>query len=171
MVEKRENVIMKKWITFDLDGTLMQNPFIGWVFPEIVETINDHLHDKKDIMQLILEKHHERMRNNQTVEAYDWDDILNEIIVQLQLPITINVQKLVQKHAIAPKVYTLEENIVEHLQQLIRKGYSLAVVTNGYYKYQFPVMVALGLEHVFVEIITPEKVGFAKPHPNILHSL
>jgi len=33
----------KLWITFDLDGTLMQNPFGKWVFPEIAREVGKAL--------------------------------------------------------------------------------------------------------------------------------
>lgn len=31
--------MVKRWITFELDGTIMQNPFIDYVFPEIHNAI------------------------------------------------------------------------------------------------------------------------------------
>ena len=66
----------KKWITFDLDGTLMQNPFVGHVFPEIERRIlleNDKLENV--IGQLVVE-HETRLKDGRTAAAYDWDDIV-----------------------------------------------------------------------------------------------
>ena len=41
------------------------------------------------------------------------------------------------------------------------------MVTNGFYKYQNPVMEGIGLRHFFLDFITPEMVGTVKPFPGI----
>lgn len=158
----------KRWITFDLDGTLMQNPFMKWVFPEIVATIQEELDKEEDVWKLILDEHLKRMTEGRLLEAYNWDDIVEEVLVALGLSIKINVEELVTKHSIDPKVYALEVGILDNLKRLAERGYSLAVVTNGYYKYQMPVMRELGLDSAFEEIITPEQCGYAKPHIGLL---
>lgn len=165
--------MIKKWITFDLDGTLMQNPFVDWVFPEIEKLVNDQLVEKRNITSLLVEKHEKLMANNQTLEAYDWDTILLEVLEELDLDqeLSIDVEELVIKHTVKPKVYLLEECIPATLQQLQGAGYSLAVVTNGYYKYQYPVLKELGIAHFFDEIITPETNNCSKPDPRILDSI
>jgi putative hydrolase of the HAD superfamily len=70
---------------------------------------------------------------------------------------------LVKKHSVPPKVYLLEEGILETLYELRDNGFNLAVITNGFEKYQKPVMDVLGLTHAFNAIITPENAGFGKP--------
>jgi len=57
------------------------------------------------------------------------------------------------------------------LKRLKRKGYSLAAVTNGYLKYQLPVMDALQLTPLFDLIITPSEAGFAKPDSRIFSGI
>ncbi|WP_096274251.1 HAD family hydrolase [Paucisalibacillus globulus] len=162
--------MLKKWITFDLDGTLMQNPFGKWVFPEIVSIIKKEINQEYDIMSLILGEHERRMSQNRILEAYDWDNIVEDLLFELgNSSLKIDIEELVQKHSVSPKVYLLEDNIIESLKSL--EGYSLAVATNGYLKYQLPVMKEIGLDLVFDEIITPEQSGYAKPNYKILDSL
>ncbi|SFM07348.1 Haloacid dehalogenase-like hydrolase [Paenibacillus sp. 1_12] len=162
---------MKKWITFDLDGTLMKNPFGEWVFPEVEELISNQLQRSFKSTEALVCEHELRMQQNRTVEAYDWDEMVRKLLQELQIDIEIDVEQLVLKHSIDPKIYLLEKTIIPTLKRLKEMGFMLAVVTNGFYKYQFPVMKELGLDVWFDEIITPEKVGCGKPDVNILREL
>ncbi|WP_261381557.1 HAD family hydrolase [Paenibacillus cremeus] len=162
---------MKRWITFDLDGTLMQNPFGKWVFPEVKQLIEQQLNTTYNSTESLVREHELRMSQNRSVEAYDWDDMLRQLLKELQLELEIDIEQLVIKHSVAPKIYLLEETIIPTLKSLKQQGYSLATVTNGFYKYQFPVMKALGLSECFDEIITPEIAGCGKPNEGIFRAL
>jgi putative hydrolase of the HAD superfamily len=162
---------MKKWITFDLDGTLMQNPFRKWVFPEIKELISNQLQREFKSTEALIFEHELRMQQNRTVDAYDWDGMVQELLKKLRIDLEINVEQLVLKHSFAPKIYVLEEAVIPTLRRLKEQGFLLATVTNGLYKYQYPVMKELGISDLFDEIITPEKVGCGKPDVNILRGL
>lgn len=160
-----------QWITFDLDGTLMQNPFGSWVFPEIDKIVKEQTSFRDDFRTLLISEHQKRMRENLIVEAYDWDGIVRDILISEELTLTINIEELVIKHSISPKIYLLEEGIPDILKQLKKKGYALAAVTNGYSNYQLPVLDALRLSPFFDVIITPEKVGYGKPNIQMVESL
>ncbi|WP_165452456.1 HAD family hydrolase [Paenibacillus thalictri] len=162
---------MKKWITFDLDGTLMQNPFGKWVFPEVEELISQQLKQPYKSTEALVREHERRMKENRTVEAYDWDEMVRELIGELKLELAIDVEQLVLKHSAAPKIYLLEEAVIPVLKQLKVQGYSLATVTNGFYKYQYPVMKELGISEWFEEIVTPELAGCGKPNEQIFDGL
>lgn len=161
----------KRWITFDLDGTLMQNPFGAWVFPEITAVVFGRLGHPHDIVSEMVAEHEARMREGRYVEAYDWDDILRERFRGLGLSDSFEIEPFVRKHSVPPKVKLLESGILEFLSDLKARGYFLAAVTNGFYKYQAPVMEALGLIDKFDEVVTPERVGAGKPDPAILRGL
>lgn len=162
---------MKKWISFDLDGTLMQNPFTKWIFPEVEATIQSCLGRPYDVKTALVAEHERRFTAGQPVAAYDWDDIVRQLLEQLSLSTVIDMESLIEKHAAPPKSYLLEATIPDVLGKLQERGYSLAAVTNGFWKYQYPVMEALGLSAYFEQIITPEKVGFAKPDVQIFEPL
>jgi len=162
---------MKKWITFDLDETIMQNPFKKYVFPEIVTLIQDSYNKDLDVMELIYDEHLLRMSDNEVLESYDWDDIVAKIIEELGLDIQIDVEDIVLSHSISPKIYLLEDNMLENLRKIKKAGYSLAAATNGYYKYQIPVLRGLKLDKVFDKIITSDLAGFAKPDIRMLHEI
>lgn len=94
---------MKKWITFDLDGTLMQNPFGKWVFPEVEELISNQLQRQFKSTEALVREHELRMQQNRTVEAYDWDEMVKQLLAELQIELEIDVEQLVLKHSIDPK--------------------------------------------------------------------
>ncbi|MED1796782.1 HAD family hydrolase [Brevibacillus nitrificans] len=161
----------KRWITFDLDGTLMQNPFGAWVFPEIAAAVSGRLGRPHDVVAEMVAEHETRMGSGRYVEAYDWDDILRERFRELGLSDPFEIEALVRKHSVYPKIRLLESGIQQALTDLRDRGYSLAAVTNGFYKFQAPVMEALGILDLFEEVVTPERAGAGKPDPAILRQL
>jgi FMN phosphatase YigB (HAD superfamily) len=163
--------MMKKWITFDLDGTLMQNPFGKWVFPEVEELISSRLQHPFRSTEALIREHERRMGLNRTVDAYDWDDMVRRLLDELKLDLAIDVEQLVLKHSTAPKIYLLEETVIPTLLKLKELGFSLATVTNGFYKFQYPVMKRLGISGLFDEIVTPELAGCGKPDVGIFRGL
>ncbi|MGZ9583151.1 HAD family hydrolase [Paenibacillus marinisediminis] len=162
---------MKRWITFDLDGTLMQNPFGAWIFPEIEQVLATEYKQACDSRNRLYGVHYRLLQDQQLIAAYDWDAIVKQVTEELGLTAAINVEELVVKHATVPKIHLLEDTIVPVLSQLKADGYSLAAVTNGFYKYQYPVMKVLGLADLMDAIITPEMAGCAKPDCRMVDSL
>ena len=157
-----------KWITFDLDGTLMQNPFVGHVFPDLERLISREVKSSDSVIAMLVKEHDRRMQFGQIVEAYDWDEIVADLLKEYGVDLQIDVEELVHKHCTDGKVYLLDEHVIGTLQALKRNGYQLAVVTNGYYKYQAPVLKKLAIYDYFDLIVTPERSGYAKPDARIL---
>lgn len=155
--------MIHKWITFDLDGTIMQNPFMTHVFPEVQRLITNKNKDLIQCIDAFVAEHQQRLRESKYVEAYDWEEIVATYTRLNDLDISLNVEETVKKYCVPGAIYLLEEGIIEVLQKLRQRGYSLAVVTNGFSIFQLPVMDALGLTPYFDRILTPDKVGYAKP--------
>lgn len=170
LVIRKVAEVLKKWITFDLDETLMQNPFGKWVFPEVENLVSSY-HIKDGILKKVREEHRSRMEKQRLRDAYDWDNIINQILKEESIQLEINIESLVRKHSIPPKVYLLEENLLNTLQLVKQEGFSLGVVTNGFYKYQFPVMEAIGLADVMDMIVTPCQTDCAKPDISMVKNL
>ncbi|WP_062350818.1 HAD family hydrolase [Bacillus kwashiorkori] len=162
---------MKKgWITFDLDGTLMQNPFSKWVFPEIERKVKEKK-PSAEVVKALVTEHYRRMGKKEFVAAYDWQNMLDEFLINEGINIEINIAKLVRTFATPSKVYLLERIIPEVLKKLKVDNFLVAAVTNGFYDYQIPVMETLEIDYLFDEIITPDHVGYAKPDVGIFRTL
>ena len=144
------------------------------------------------VLQLIIDEARQRLLDGRMVEAYDWDDIVARVAAGLasqagaldarsaalsgapsaaplpEVP-RFDIAALVRHYCTVPGMIARLEGAYEALNTLKSAGYTLAVVTNGYLKYQAPVLEALGLFHFFSAIITPEQAGTAKPKPGIFH--
>ena len=163
--------MVNRWITFDLDGTIMQNPFIDYVFPEIRNAICEENRNLTNCVESFVAEHRNRLNQRQYVEAYDWEEIITSYTQLHELNLLINVEEIVKKHCVPGAIYLLEEGILEVLQELKLRGYTLGVITNGYSKFQMPVMNALGLTPYFERIITPDMIGYAKPDEGVFMEL
>ncbi len=167
----------------------MQNPFRRGVFPHVVRALEPYAsaiaaretgaNPERLVLQLIIDEARQRLLEGRMVEAYDWDDIVAHIAADLAsragasealsgVP-RFNIAALVRHYCTVPGMIARLEGAYETLAALKSAGYTLAVVTNGYLKYQAPVLEALGLADFFSAIISPEQAGAAKPKPGIFH--
>ncbi|MFS0688652.1 HAD family hydrolase [Sporosarcina sp. 179-K 8C2 HS] len=160
----------KKWITFDLDGTLMQNPFVGHVFPEIERRILLENKLLENIIAQLVTEHETRLKDGRTADAYDWDDIVTDYMKANRLQSSINVEEILSGFCEEPNIYLLEDLICV-LDELKQAGFSLAAVTNGFTKYQLPVMDVLKLTEHFDLVVTPQEAGYAKPDERVFGSV
>jgi len=162
----------KLLVTFDLDGVLIKNPFRDGVFPEVGEILKKQFIDihgftppnlKKDIIHDIFNEFRENLKSNKPYLAYDWDRVIQKVASNMGCPGNIDIADLVKKYCKFPYIYAYKEvdKVLDWLKQ--RKDCRLAVITNGYYIYQYPVLKTLGLDKYFEEIIVPEIIKNVKP--------
>ncbi|WP_363321631.1 HAD family hydrolase [Polycladomyces subterraneus] len=146
-------------LSFDLDHTLMINPFRRWVFPEINRWLQSHFPEENPVNRLIRE-HRRRLSDGAYLEAYDWDDILCTVALEHAIPFT--VRELVEKHACVGKVW-LFADVLPAMDRLTQAGAHMVAATNGFTRYQRPVTDCLGLTPYFSGFYTPEEMRCAKP--------
>lgn len=150
-------------ITLDLDGVLMKNPFSTAVFPAITEKLGKQRGlSHREVMGLILKEVRVRAARGDYVAAYDWDDIVATVGNTLGFQEKIDVAELVQKNCTPEHIHSYP-GVHETLARLKDLGHVLVALTNGFAKYQVPVLEALGLRQYLAAIYTPEVTGFAKP--------
>lgn len=159
-------------VSFDLDGVIMQNPFAAGVFPWVRNHVRsgvpalarlESVEADRQLTAAVNGIWMERMRRGSFVSAYDWDDILNEASRGLGGPEIPDVAGLVQRFCSEDGMISLLPGAVEGLELLRGNGVNAVALTNGYRRYQQPVLEALGVDHYFSEVYTPEVLGFAKP--------
>lgn len=157
-------------ITFDLDEVLILNPFGSGVFPYVRQVISERSGaDTAAVRRAILDEAIARQRRGDMLAAYDWDDIIRRVSAGFNVEWTVSIAELVEKYCVAPHI-RLHEGAQEVLAELKAQGHTLRALTNGYYKYQFPVLKALGIAHFFERIVTPDQVGAAKPQPEFFEA-
>lgn len=152
-------------LTFDLDGVVMKNPFSTGVFPEVTRRISQATGlARQDIMTSIIEEAKSRMGLGKMVDAYNWDEIITLVARKLGFSEHIDVATLVRQFCTPDHIHAYPE-VPETLRYLSTTEYPLVVLTNGFRKYQLPVLEALGVAECFDDIYTPEVNGIAKPEP------
>ena len=162
-------------VSFDLDGVLMQNPFLRGIFPHMrrhmrtAERLRGLPPEEADdlVDQAVREAWSERMLAGKFVDAYDWDAIYRDVSEALGAPPVEDISELVARYCREPGMIELLPGAEEALQELRAAGRGLIAITNGYYAYQLPVLEELGIAHYFDEVLTPDRVGFAKPDPRV----
>lgn len=152
-------------LTFDLDGVVMKNPFSTGVFPEVTLRIHQATGvPRQDIMKSIIGEARSRMGQGRMVDAYDWDEIIALVARSLGFTEHIDIAALVRHFCTPEHIYAYPE-VHKTLEYLSTTEHALVVLTNGFRKYQVPVLEALGVAEFFDDIYTPEVSGFAKPGP------
>lgn len=150
-------------ITFDLDEVLILNPFGSGVFPHVRRVISEQSGaDVADIRQAIIAEFRARQLRGDSVAAYDWDDVIGQVSAGFGVEWTLPIAQLVEQYCVSPHI-KLHPGAMELLAELSEQGHIIRALTNGYYKYQYPVLHALGIDRFFERIMTPERAGAAKP--------
>lgn len=162
-------------VSFDLDGVLMRNPFLRGVFPHMrrhmraAERLRELPPDEADdlVDQAVREAWSERMLAGKFVDAYDWDAIYRDVSEAFGAPPVDGIAELVAHYCREPGMIELLPGAEEALQTLRTAGRRLLAITNGHYAYQVPVLEELGIAHYFDEVLTPDRIGYAKPDPRV----
>ncbi len=160
-------------ITFDLDGVLQRNPFNTGVFPHISKALAsayslqfpDTSADQvaKNVVNLVRAEFRRRQEAGDWVGTYDWDGICNRVARDLAYTgEPIDVAPLVRHYCTPDHIYAYA-GAHECLAALQAAGHTLKALTNGFAAYQDPVLEALGLRQFFVDVLTPDRCGTAKP--------
>lgn len=166
-------------ISFDLDGVLIQNPFGGGVFPWVRNHVRsatalqglDASEQDSLMNRTVNDEWAARMRAGDFAGAYDWDSILNAASERLGGPAIPDVASLVERFCQEEGMIALLPGALEGLQLLRDAGATIHAITNGYRRFQLPVLQTLGIDHFFTRLISPELVGSAKPQPGIFQAV
>ena len=148
------------WISFDLDGTILDWPFGQVVFKPLRDS-----HGTPELHEAFRLEFRNRFAGQSPVSAFDWDDIHQQITAQLE-------------HAPLPRILELAEqgdwtrteliypDTKPALEQLEKMGYKSVVGTNGLAQYQRVALEKLGIS--VPHVIAPDTVGFVKPQAEFL---
>ncbi|HIC89097.1 MAG TPA: HAD family hydrolase [Anaerolineae bacterium] len=164
-------------ISFDLDEVLLPRPIGRCVFPVVVlELAKEIAESHKKPLQTVVEelRHRIELENQRRVgndhgllSAYDWDSIFTTVVRSLGLQQQVRIAPYVEALCQNPRDIPAYPGVWEGLTRLRELGTRLLVVTNGYARYQLPVLRALGLDQFFERIATSDVAGCAKPDPRI----
>ncbi len=156
---------------FDLDDTILQNPMVDAVFPAIFDHFRSYhpeLTDEilwKELNGILYPRYHARK-----IEAFDWDEMVQQVARKYGIPFDTPIEKMIEENAHSPYL-KIFDHVHEVLSALKADGkYSLAIGTNGHWRYQKPSVKALGLLDYFDYILTPDLTGYLKGAPGFYQS-
>jgi FMN phosphatase YigB (HAD superfamily) len=166
-------------ISFDLDGVVMQNAWNDGIEPRILE----HLRNSPALLDLHPDEADRRGRAairgewdrlataGEWVALYDWDSIYTSVSRSMGGEPAPDVAGLVEYFCGVEGMVRLLPGARTGLERLRDDGFSIVAITNGYHKYQWPVLTALGVAEYFERVITPDTAGYAKPDARLFASV
>ncbi|AIQ48596.1 L-2-haloalkanoic acid dehalogenase [Paenibacillus sp. FSL R7-0273] len=150
-----------KAVLFDLDGTLLNRD------ASLVFFVRDQ-YDRFSQLQLVekdifvrrfieLDNHgyvwkdkvYQQLIDEFSIQDIEWTELLGDYLISFQ------------RHCIG------FPNMITMLTQLKNNGVKLALISNGYGQFQYDNFKALGISHLFDEVLISEWEGLRKPNPEI----
>lgn len=149
--------VFRAALFIDLDNTLVINPLGRLVMPKIYKAVSEAIGKSfEDVAEMFKEKHLERVRAGDP-SAYDWDDILEEIVGSRRIGTSF-----LEELASACRRVEVLDDALEVLEMLRAGGFYMVLATNGLWKYQECVVREAGLAGFFDEIVAPDLKGCLK---------
>ncbi len=151
-------------VTFDFDGTLVLSPF--WrlhLRPWLEGLACRHGGTLAEVWAPVRELGEFTWRHGDWVGAFDWAALIRTALGET-LPLPVQPSGKAVRDLLMPHVN-------ETWLELANLGVRCALVTNGFYPYQIPYVRALGWDHWFDRIVTPDTSGTAKPDPRVFLGL
>ena len=148
------------WISFDLDGTILDWPFGQVVFKPLRDSFGTPaLHEAFRL------EFRRRFAGQWPVSAFDWDDIHDCITTRLDHPRLPRILELAHQGDWSnPELIYVDTKPA--LEQLSSMGYKSVVGTNGFAQYQRVALNKLGIS--VPHVLAPDTVGFVKPQAEFL---
>ena len=165
------------FVVFDLDRVLIQNPFLFGVFPEVARVLRPYVPAgvpaeewRTWIVVRIYERHRDLLMAGDWVASSDWDGIVNHVAQSLGFAGALDVTGLVRAHARPPYIAAYPD-AAPALAWLRARARRLYWISNGFARYQLPVMEALVLQNYFDGYFAPDTHDAVKPHKEIYDAI
>jgi FMN phosphatase YigB (HAD superfamily) len=149
------------WISFDLDGTIMDWPMGRAVIGPLRERISD------EVRLAIRNEYRTRFASDDPVRAFDWDEIHSTIATRYNLEPFPLILDLAETADWTPDLVYHDTRPTMHA--LRTAGWKIAVGTNGFTRYQRVPLERLNVPYDV--LLGPDVAGTAKPHAGFLRAL
>jgi FMN phosphatase YigB (HAD superfamily) len=148
------------WISFDLDGTILDWPTGRVIFKRLREEFGNEV-----LNEAIRAEYRERFASDNPISAFDWDDLHDAVTKRLEMENLPRILELAEQGdwTLQGLVYDDTKPALKRLEDM---GFKILVGTNGYAKYQKFALEKLGVS--VRHILAPDTVGYCKPQAEFL---
>jgi len=153
-------------VLLDVDGVLIQNPYRRLIFPEVARKLVEE-ERVQEFVDMMLNESIRRTKEGKLVSAYDWDDIVRAVSKRIGIDGNVSVANIAVEVCSSSAEIKAYPDAIPTLLKLKNKGIELIALTNGFYDIVTPVLRKTGVLELLDGLITPDKVGAAKPSPRI----
>lgn len=148
-------------ISFDLDGTLIAGPF-GKVLTDLQHELADL--GVPDVKDAILQQHR-RLLTTDPIAAYDWESIVEDYLATMDLQVPFALLDRLGEHIRRDETRLLHDQTFESFARLRSSGWRIVLLTNGWRRYQEPILNGIGLLDAVDELLAGDDVERPKPSP------
>lgn len=148
-----------KVISFDLDDTLIRGPF-SQVLRDAMAAVTDSEDEATALRQQMNQRHRELLDDDR-LEAYDWHQLVAETVGERDPG--FDMLDRLEQYAADNLTQVLHEDTPTLLGDLRTHGWTTIILTNGWRRYQEPILRHAGLLTAVDELIASDDVGAPKP--------
>lgn len=145
-------------IIFDIDSTLYTNKTYA---SEQIDVQIRFIADEMNMDYKVLKKQIESYRNEEALKTGQKQSLGNTLI-HFGIPISKSIE--LREKLLKPELYIKKDYRLRKVLERLKTKYKLITVTNNPYIPAFKTLVAIGIQDLFIDIISLDKSGVSKPH-------
>lgn len=145
-------------IIFDIDSTLYTNKTYA---SEQIDVQIRFIADEMNLDYKVLKKQIESYRNEEALKTGQKQSLGNTLI-HFGIPLSKSIE--LREKLLKPELYIKKDYRLRKVLERLKTKYKLITVTNNPYIPAFKTLVAIGIQDLFIDIISLDKSGVSKPH-------
>jgi len=150
-------------VSFDLDGTLVHGS-MGLVLKEVASSLSDGDTDAAtELYRELMSAHEALLAAADPLPAYDWDALVEASAQARGRHTPVDLATRAGELARQGGARLVNGASAAALTRLRSAGWRVIVLTNGWVRFQRPVLEAVGLWDAFDDVLTSDGIGHAKP--------
>jgi putative hydrolase of the HAD superfamily len=158
---------MRNVVSFDLDGTLIRGSGAAALRETSLALADGDEAGGDEVFSQLMEDHEALLRSGDALAAYDWECLIRRRAARLGRAVPLDLVVRMRELAEAGHARAINGATREGLEQLREDGWRVVALTNGWLRFQESMLAATGLRDAFDEVITSDRVGRAKPAPDM----
>ena len=145
-------------IIFDIDSTLYTNKTYA---SEQIDVQIRFIADEMNMDYKVLKKQIESYRNEEALKTGQKQSLGNTLI-HFGIPLSKSIE--LREKLLKPELYIKKDYRLRKVLERLKTKYKLITVTNNPYIPAFKTLVAIGIQDLFIDIISLDKSSVSKPH-------